>query len=498
MAGKHVVVIGAGIGGLVSAALLGARGFAVTLVEAAATPGGKLRELKVGAGGGSVAIDAGPTVFTMRRVFDDIFEACGTSLDAELTLNRAGLIARHAWGDDRLDLFADPDRSEAAIGDFAGADEARGYRAFRAEAARIFATLDRPFMRAPATCVMGLTWRVGIGGIGDLMRIRPYERLWGALGRHFRDARLRQLFARYATYCGSSPFACPATLMLVAHVEASGVWLVEGGMYRLALALEQLARRQGVVFRYGSPVRDIIVERGRAGGVTLASGERIAADAVLCNADPAAMAHGMFGPDVAQAVVPAPRQRSLSALVWTAAAPMAGFPLVRHNVFFSGDYRAEFDALAAGQLIDAPSVYVCAQDRDDAGGRVGSGAERIQVIVNAPAFGDRRVLSGGEMAAATARMTDRLARSGLAVELDPHASQLTTPADFEALFPGTGGGLYGAASHGASASFQRQGSRTRIKGLYCAGGSTHPGPGVPMSALSGQLAVAALEADSRQ
>ncbi|WP_295525054.1 1-hydroxycarotenoid 3,4-desaturase CrtD [Novosphingobium sp. Chol11] len=487
---RGVVVIGGGIGGLVSAALLAAKGCDVTLIEAAAGPGGKLRTVI----SGGAAIDGGPTVFTLRRVFEDVFAACGADLADHVTMQPATTLARHAWGDARLDLFADPARSEAAIGDFAGPAEARGYRAFRAESQRLFEALDRPFLHGSKTNPLTLGWRMGARGLPDFVNLRPFTTMARALGGYFKDPRLRQLFGRYATYCGSSPFQCPATLMLVAHAEASGVWLIDGGMHRLALALEALGRSQGVRFRYNAPVREIVVERGRAAGVVLASGERIAAGSVVCNADAAALGAGHLGEAARRAASPVPaRRRSLSAMVWTASARTSGFPLTRHNVFFSDDYAAEFAALAAGRLADAPSVYICAQDRDSAGAAPG-GAERIQIIVNAPAIGDGAGFSAAEIAACQRQMLDTVARSGLSLDLEPGAV-LTTPSEFAGLFPATGGALYGAASHGWAASFQRQGSRTRIPGLYCAGGSTHPGAGVPMAALSGRLAAHCLLQD---
>ena len=482
---RDVVVIGAGIGGLVSAALLAAHGNAVTVVEAAPGPGGKLRAID--------GVDAGPTVFTMRDVFDDVFAACRETLDDHLTVRPATVLARHAWGHDRLDLFADPLASEGAIGDFAGAGAAQGYRRFRGEAKRLFDALDRPFLRDTKTDPITLGWRMGARRLPDYLNLRAYTSMWRALGGYFADPRLRQLFGRYATYAGSSPFATPATLMLIAHVEASGVWLIDGGMHRLALALEALGRRQGVRFRYGERVREIAVERGRASGVTLASGERIAATAVVCNADPAAIGTGAFGMAAARAVARiAPRRRSLSAMVWTGRARTGGFPLSRHNVFFSDDYAAEFTALAAGRLATSPSVYVCAQDRDDPA-IASAGGERIQIIVNAPPTGDGASLSPAEIDTCTQAMRRGVSRAGLS--LDWASTTLTTPSDFEHLFPSTGGALYGPASHGWAASFRRQGSRTRIPGLYCAGGSTHPGAGVPMAALSGRLAAECLLRD---
>ena len=490
MPDNRVVVIGAGVGGLVSAALLAARGCDVTVIEAATGPGGKLRAVTVE----GEAIDAGPTVFTMRDVFEDIFAACGDSLGNHVTMRPADILARHAWGKARLDLSADPMASEAAIGDFAGAADARGYRHFRAEAKRLFDALDRPFLRATKTDPITLGWRMGAHGFPDYLNLRAYESMWRALGRHFRDPRLQQLFGRYATYCGSSPFRCPATLMLIAHVEASGVWLIDGGMHRLALALEAVGRKNGARFRYATQVRDISVERGRATGVVLGDGERIEAGSVVCNADPAAIGAGRFGEAASHAVSPMPTaRRSLSAMVWTANAEASGFPLSRHNVFFSDDYPAEFAALSAGGLAAAPSVYVCAQDRRD-NGPASAGRERLQIIVNAPATGDGTGFTRTEIEACTQSMLESVSRAGLLLDLGSSAV-LTTPNEFERLFPSTGGALYGPASHGWAASFRRQGSRTRIPGLYCAGGSTHPGAGVPMAALSGRLAVACLLKD---
>ncbi len=486
----HTVVIGAGVGGLVSAALLAARGQAVTVVEATPGPGGKLRAISVD----GQPIDGGPTVFTMKPLFEEIFAACGDSLDSHLVARPASILARHAWGDARLDLHADPAQSEAAIGDFAGAAEAQGYRALRAEAKRLFEALDRPFLQASNTNPITLGWRMGARGFADWCNLRPYTSLWNALGGYLRDPRLQQLFGRYATYCGSSPFQCPATLMLIAHVEASGVWTIDGGMYRLAVALESLAKAQGVCFRYGSPVSEILVDRGRSAGVRLTSGERIAASAVICNADPAAISAGRFGSTAARAVAPLPpRQRSLSAMVWTGHATTVGFPLARHNVFFSPDYRAEFDSLAGGRLAASPSVYLCAQDRDDRG-VAPSGPERVQLIINAPPNGDGPEFTPAEIDRCTKAMQACVSRAGLSLKLAP-STLLTTPHAFEALCPSTGGALYGRASHGWAASFRRQSSRTRILGLYCAGGSTHPGAGVPMAALSGRLAVDCLLRD---
>lgn len=487
-----IVIVGAGIGGLTAAALLAAAGEDVVVCEAAATPGGKLRELTID----GRALDAGPTVFTMRWVFEAIFAAAGASLDDHLTLRPVTTLARHAWGPDaRLDLFADLNASADAIGVFAGAAEATRFRAFTAEARRTYTTLERSFLDAPATNPLGLTARIGLSRPGDLLSIRPFETLWSALGGYFHDPRLRQLFGRYATYSGASPFLAPATLMLIAHVENSGVWQVDGGMHRIARALEALSVKHGATFRYAAPVAEIVVGRGGVEGVVLAGGERIDAAAVVVNADPQALASGRFGPAASRAVATMPaRDRSLSALTWTLVAETSGFPLSHHNVFFADDYQAEFDTIFARHRLPAtPSVYVCAEDRGDTS--AGQGPERLHMIVNAPATADGRGLTTGEIEACESATFAMLAHSGLKVATTADATVRTTPADFAALFPATGGALYGRASHGWRASFQRPGSTTRIPGLYLAGGATHPGAGVPMAALSGRLAAKALLSD---
>jgi len=470
-------------------------GIPVTVLERAGAPGGKVREVCVA----GRYLDAGPTVFTLRDVFDSLYADAGASFSDRVKLIPANVLARHAWNShEHLDLYADLDQSADAIAGFAGPSERAGFLRFAAQAKRIYTTLNRPFMRASRPTPIGLGRRIGLGNVGDLINIQPFTTLFKGLFSYFTDARLQQLFARYATYCGSSPYQSPATLMLIAHVEQAGVWYLEGGMHRLATSLAGLAQELGAEFRYQSEVSAIHLHRGRVAAVETRDGERLVCTAIVSNADNNALATGLFGPEAASAVnaikLPA---RSLSALTWNLVAKTSGFELARHTVFFGGAYRSEFEDIFQHQRLPAdPTVYVCAQDRYDGGGDRELGAERLLCLVNAPPIGDRHEFGPAEIERCEIKTFQRLEQCGLRVERNPQATQVTTPSDFERLFPATGGALYGPASHGWMSSFTRPGSRSKIPGLYLAGGSTHPGAGVPMAAISGRLAAASVLEDS--
>lgn len=488
------------MGGLAAAIDLGRSGHRVTVLERAASPGGKLRALEVD----GVAIDAGPTVFTMRWVFESLLADAGLRLDDLLTLDTPSVLARHAWQPDAvLDLHADVERSVAAIREFSGAKDAAGYRDFCRRSADLYDALCTPFMTAQRPTPLQLMMRLGTTGLASMWRTAPWTTLWRSLADHFDDLRLRQLFGRYATYVGSSPFAAPATLMLIAHVEREGVCLVRGGMRQVAAALEHAGRSVGANFRYGTHVAEISIRDGRVCGVRLADGERIEADAVVFNGDANALASGLLGGDAHRAVAPnTPRERSLSAVTWCLHAAARGFALEHHNVFFGGDYEREFRAVFdEGRIAAEPTVYLCAQDRgatpDRSATQAPVGRERMLLLVNAPADGDGDGATARDLSDIERRMFAVLERCGLTFERQTGDCVVTTPTDFERAFPGSGGALYGRANHGPLASFARPAAASKIAGLFLAGGTAHPGAGIPMATLSGRLAAARVNAALR-
>lgn len=486
--GARIIIIGAGLGGLAAAIRLAAAGHAVTVIEAASAPGGKMRTLPSAAG----PVDAGPTVLTLRTVFEDLFASAGADLADHVTLTPQHVLARHWWPDgSTLDLHADPEASADAIGAFAGARAVRDFRRFNRLTAALYAAFEVPMMAAPRARVAALA-RAALNRPRLLPALLPEMTLARLLRSQFGDARLRQLFGRYATYVGGCPDLSPAVLALIWQAEARGVWAVAGGMHRLAVAMADLATARGAQIRYGCAAQRIIRQGGRVSGVALGGGAVLPATHVIFNGDPAALATGLLGPAPVAAIRPqAAQPRSLSAEVWGFAARASGLDLAHHNVFFTADPRDEFAPLARGQRPAAATLYLCAEDRAT-GQTPAAPLERFEIIRNAPATSGAAPQEFSQCHHST---FPPLARFGLTFSPEPGPGALTTPAEFHRLFPGSQGALYGRSPHGLMAGFHRPLARTGLPGLYLAGGGAHPGAGVPMATLSGQHAAEAILAD---
>ena len=485
----QVIVVGSGIAGLATATRLAHEGFSVTVIEQHASPGGKIRTLSSQAG----PIDAGPTVLTMRPVFEELFKSVGERLENHLTLIRQKMLARHWWPDgSTLDLYDDYEASQQAIYKFAGLTGFREFQKFSQRTRKLFETFDGPMMQSAKPTQWDMV-KLVTKQPSLLRDIAPMHSLAGKLSQCFSDPRLAQLFGRYATYVGGSPYASPALLSLIWQAEASGVWCIQGGMQVLARKLMELAQQRKAEFLFNTKVTRILLEDGEVAGVILENGEQRKADFVVFNGEPRALATGQMG-DAFKKVATETIQdeRSLSARVWSFDAKFEGPDLIHHNVFFAADPKSEFEDLKAGRMPLQPTIYVCAQDRGLNAGYPKQ--ERFEIILNAPPI-TNAIHIEEEFEICRTLTIKTLQNFGLKFEPMPSIKSLTTPNDFAAMFPASEGSLYGQSPHGLTASLRRPSSRTVIPGLYLAGGGTHPGAGIPMATLSARHAAEAILKD---
>lgn len=483
---KKVVIIGSGIAGLSAALRLSGKGIKVEVFEKSKEPGGKLRYMPSLIG----PIDAGPTVFTLKPWFDELFAEMGERLENHITISEQTTLARHWWPDgSTLDLKKDLEKNLALIKEFSGKKSAQEFERFYQKTKIAFDIFEDPIMRSPEIKYLHLAKAFLKNPMKLSNLLFNFRNLWEYLALEFSDPKLQQLFARYSTYVGTSPFKAPALLALIWQAEARGVWQILGGMNKLPKAMEKLAKKKGVVFKYQSEIAHIEVYEGEVKGVIDTSNEYIPADKILFNGDPAAVQQGLLGKNVEKCVSKlSVSDRSLSAFVWSFKSTPKGKNLSLHNVFFNSDYKSEFKDIDKGLMPKHPSIYVCAQDRGISP-NIG-GAERFEIIINAAPNGETtQIANKKEEFEKCKKITfETLERMGLEFLEKPKIVNLTTPLEFQNMYPGSSGSLYGLSLSKTLSTLRRPTAKTKIKGLYLAGGGVHPGPGVPMALSSGKHA----------
>lgn len=490
---KRVLVIGSGLGSLSGAIRLARMGFEVMLFEKNAQTGGKLHERTLG----GYRFDCGPSLLTMPFVIDELFAFAGFSREEFLQFAPIEPICRYFFDDGaRLDASAEVARMKAEIARFSPHDAAR-YEDFLAYSRRIYDLTAEIFLFSPIHEIKKKLRSQHLRTLANILHIDPWRTVHQGVSRFFEDERVIQLFDRYATYNGSNPYRAPATLNIIPHVEYTlGSFYVRGGLRRLAQALAAIATAAGVQINTSSKVDRILHDGKRVTGL-LVNGERIAGDYVLCGQDVVVAFEQLLEGFNRRRNKLKRLEPSCSGLVFLWGVNKEHASLQHHNIFFSQNYRREFEQIFEQRVPpDDPTIYVALTSKSDPE-HAPAHAENWFVLLNMPYVtgeSDWR----HEAKAVRECVLAKLQRHGFDIRDNIEVENMITPRDFLDLYLSNRGSIYGISSNSRSTAFKRPANRCReLKGLYFAGGSTHPGGGIPLVMLSGRMAAELIWENSR-
>ncbi|MET0458246.1 MAG: phytoene desaturase family protein, partial [Ilumatobacteraceae bacterium] len=467
---------------LATAIRLAAAGRRVVVLERNDVTGGKLATRHHD----GCTFDLGPSLLTLPHVFDELFRVAGTTLAAEVDLVRLDPQFRYWWPDGASLVVPDDPTATAAAFDAFSPGAGAAWRRFDERGRRIWDVSARSFFAGPMSGPVGLLRRMR--SPRDLLTIDPLRSLHARAAEHFADPRLVQWAGRYATYSGSSPYRAPATLACIPHLESRyGCWYPVGGLDALRAALQRAAESLGVEVRTATDVVRVSVRDGTVTGVETAEGSSVASPVVVANAD-AEHLYGELLPDANALRRVRRAERSTSGFVLTVAVDGRTPGIGHHNVWFAGDPRAEFAEREAGRMAGDPTIYACVSAVTDPS-QAPAGGENWFLLLNAPAG----VELDGELEGRV--LLDQLAARGVDLRRRVVGTSTMTPIDMAARYRAPGGAIYGTSSNGRRAAFLRPGNRGSVRGLYLVGGSSHPGCGLPLVAMSARIVADMVAAD---
>lgn len=467
--------------GLASAVRLAARGHEVDVFEANSYPGGKLSQFDLE----GYRFDAGPSLFTMPHYVDELFRIAGEDPREHFAYERLPTVCHYFW-EDGTRLLAHGDKAAFAreVETQLGVPAERIQRVL-ADSAYKYELTGRIFLEKSLHRLSTWTnWKV-VKAMFKIPGLDLFTSMNQVNERMLGHPKLVQLFNRFATYNGSNPYKAPGLLSIIPHFEHEvGAYFPKGGMNAITQALHGLASRQGVRFHFGQPVERIVVEGGRAVALAV-GGEQRAFDRILSNMD-VFFTYKKLLPEARHPHRVLKQQKSTSALIFYWGIKREFPELGLHNIFFSEDYRREFELLEQGEVYEDPTVYVNITSKHEPGDAP-AGHENWFTMINVPYDGGQDWDALIELA--RERIVRKLNRI-LGTEVGPliTCEDILDPRSIQQRTQSHLGALYGTSSNDRMAAFMRHANfSSRIKDLYFCGGSVHPGGGIPLCLLSAKI-----------
>lgn len=489
---KHVLIIGSGIASLATAVRLAHAGYRVDVYERNEKAGGKLGELKRN----GFRFDTGPSLFTMPHYVEELFVLCGKNPADYFRYEKVKESCRYFW-DDGKRIIADADPNEFAKAceeSFAVSSEKIMH--YFASSAKAFSITRKVFLEQSLHQLRNYWSADVLKGLFQIGQLHIFKSMHQVNRKLLQEPHLVQLFDRFATYNGSDPYRAPGILTMIPHLEHNiGTFFPANGMIAIPDALFRLAQEMGVRFYFSSSVERIITQNKKAIGVELKGGETIKADVVVSNMDVVPTYRRLLRNQKAPERI-LRQERSSSALIFYWGMKKEFPVLGLHNIFFSDDYKNEFEVLFSGKSVsDDPTVYLhisskyCKSDAPE-------GKENWFVLVNVPGN------TGQDWQALIPKIRANVIRKLSRVLGEEIASQIESedtldPLAIEERSSSHQGSLYGAASNSRFAAFLRHPNFSpKISDLYFCGGSVHPGGGIPLCLLSGKITAAIIQQKS--
>lgn len=501
MKAQRIGIIGTGLGGLAAACTLAARGYKVILFEKNPWLGGKAAQLDRA----GFRFDMGPTILTLPSVMRRIFAEAGRKLEDYLELVRLDPQWRSFFQDGSvLDLWQSPSRMAEELDGFSSDPKtADGYRRF----IRLSERLDRisnKFFFYKSVGGLGdmfnLSNSFSASTLNDVLAMRMHRTVAGTIRSFIDDTRVSQMLDHFTQYVGSSPYASPAVLCGIAHMQTNeGVWYPMGGTRAVPLALARLAAELGVEIRLNTSVERINTENGEVRGVITGTGESIPLAAIISNGDSVRTHKELLSATSAEVAFMKRRhlEAACSGVVLYLGLNKRYEHLAHHNFVFSRDPHEEFDFIYnRGEPAPDPTCYLAAPARTESA-VAPLGGDALYVLVHTPYL--RPHHNWKQMLPAYRKIIiDKLKTTGGMKDVEQHiiTEEVLTPQDINDRYRVWNGAIYGLASHGRLlGAFKPANHSPDVRGLYLAGGSAHPGPGMPMVMMSGWIAADRLDQD---
>jgi phytoene desaturase len=481
---QKALIIGAGIAGIATAIRLALKGYKIDVFEANGYPGGKLSQFVQN----GYRFDAGPSLFTMPQYVDELFRLAGKDPSDFFQYDRLDVVCAYFYPDGtRITAWADDEKFAREVEAKTGVQKA-AIKKHADKSNDIYQITNHVFLeRSLHRLKTFLRWAT-LKSIVRFPQIDAFKTMHQANKAFFKDPRMVQFFDRYATYNGSNPYAAPATLNVIPHLEQHfGAFFPKEGMYSITTSLVKLAESLGVNFHYNSLVDEIVLDKTQATGISV-KGDFVAGDLVISNMDVWFTYKKLLGKHpLLHPKKTLQQERSSSALIFYWGIKKQFKVLDLHNIFFSGDYKAEFDHIWQQQSIyHDPTVYLNISSKcktDDAP----DGCENWFAMINVPANIGQNwdALITEARSNILQKISSMLGEDiGRLIECE----SILDPRSIESRTSSYQGSLYGTSSNSQFAAFLRHANRSsKVQNLYFCGGSVHPGGGIPLALLSAKI-----------